>query len=75
DCPRGGNNAAHGGHIAGAFDDIGGFASAVAVQHSSRTAYLNVQYRSITPLTTTLRVHAWAERVEGRKVLLKGTMH
>ena len=71
----GGNNAAHGGHIAVAFDDIGGFASAVAVQAVSRTAYLNVQYRSITPLNTTLRVRAWAERIEGRKVFIKGTMH
>ncbi|MCR8898946.1 PaaI family thioesterase [Gordonia sp. GONU] len=71
----GGNNAAHGGHIAVAFDDVGGFASAVAVQHVSRTAYLNVQYRSVTPLNTTLRVHAWAERVEGRKVFIRGTMH
>ena len=71
----GGNNAAHGGHIAVAFDDIGGFASAVAVQAVSRTAYLNVQYRSITPLNTMLRVRAWAERIEGRKVFIKGTMH
>lgn len=71
----GGNNAAHGGHIAVAFDDIGGYASAVAVEHVSRTAYLNVQYRSITPLNTPLRVHAWAEKVDGRKVFVKGTMH
>ncbi|MEO9326913.1 PaaI family thioesterase [Gordonia aurantiaca] len=71
----GGNNAAHGGHIAVAFDDIGGYASAVAIQHVSRTAYLNVQYRSITPLNKTLRVRAWAERIEGRKVFIKGTMH
>ncbi|GAC84490.1 PaaI family thioesterase [Gordonia paraffinivorans] len=71
----GGNNAAHGGHIAVAFDDLGGYASAVAIQAVSRTAYLNVQYRSITPLNTTLRVRAWADRIEGRKVFIKGTMH
>ncbi|ASR01846.1 hypothetical protein GCWB2_05105 [Gordonia rubripertincta] len=71
----GGNAAAHGGHVAVAFDDIGGYASAVAIQHVSRTAYLNVQYRSITPLNTTLRVRAWAEKIEGRKVFIKGTMH
>ncbi|TYQ09351.1 UNVERIFIED_ORG: acyl-coenzyme A thioesterase PaaI-like protein [Gordonia westfalica J30] len=71
----GGNAAAHGGHVAVAFDDLGGYASAVAIQHVSRTAYLNVQYRSITPLNTKLRVRAWADRIEGRKVFIKGTMH
>ncbi|MFE0747837.1 PaaI family thioesterase [Gordonia sp. NPDC058843] len=71
----GGNNAAHGGHVAVAFDDVGGFASAVAIQHVSRTAYLTVQYRSITPLNTPLRIHAWADRIEGRKVFIKGTLH
>ncbi|ANY22388.1 PaaI family thioesterase [Gordonia terrae] len=71
----GGNNAAHGGHVAVAFDDVGGFASAVAIQAVSRTAYLNVQYRSITPLNTPLRIHAWADRIEGRKVFIKGSLH
>ncbi|MDL9936058.1 PaaI family thioesterase [Gordonia sp. ABSL1-1] len=71
----GGNNAAHGGQIATAFDDLGGFASAVAVQGVSRTGYLNVSYRSITPLNTALQCRAWAERIDGRKVYIKGTLH
>lgn len=71
----GGNNAAHGGHIAVAFDDLAGFASAVAIQGVSRTAYLTVQYRSITPLNTPLQCHTWADKIDGRKVYLKGTLH
>ena len=71
----GGNKAAHGGHVAVAFDDLGGYASAVAIQGVSRTAYLTVQYRSITPLNTPLQAHAWAEKVDGRKVFIKGTLH
>ncbi|GAB89103.1 PaaI family thioesterase [Gordonia rhizosphera] len=71
----GGNAAAHGGHIAVAFDDLGGFASAIAIEGVSRTAYLTVQYRSITPLNTPLRARTWAEKIEGRKVFIKGTLH
>ncbi|MET9202905.1 PaaI family thioesterase [Gordonia sp. NPDC003585] len=71
----GGNNAAHGGHIAVAFDDLAGFASAVAIQGVSRTAYLTVQYRSITPLNKPLQCHTWADKIDGRKVYLKGTLH
>ncbi|MEE4024082.1 PaaI family thioesterase [Gordonia sp. PKS22-38] len=71
----GGNKAAHGGHVAVAFDDLGGYASAVAIQGVCRTAYLTVQYRSITPLNTPLQAHTWADRVDGRKVFTKGAIY
>jgi acyl-coenzyme A thioesterase PaaI-like protein len=71
----GGNNAAHGGQIAVAFDELGGYASAVAIQGVSRTAYLTVHYRSITPLNTPLQIRTWADRIDGRKVYVKGTLH
>ena len=48
----GGNDAAHGGQVAVAFDDIGGYASAVATNSICRTGYLRVDYRSVTPLNT-----------------------
>lgn len=70
----GGNAAAHGGHICVAFDDLGGYASAVATESVCRTAYLTVNYRSITPLNTELDVHVWADHVDGRKVFVKGEM-
>ncbi|MFF5035061.1 PaaI family thioesterase [Nocardia salmonicida] len=71
----GGNNAAHGGHIALAFDDIIGMTAALATKSVTRTASLTLDYRSITPLNRELTVRAWTERVEGRKVYLRATMH
>ncbi|MEU7632207.1 PaaI family thioesterase [Nocardia sp. NPDC049220] len=71
----GGNNAAHGGQIAIGFDDLLGMAAAVHAGAVTRTASLTIDYRSITPLNTELKVHAWAERQEGRKVYVRATLH
>ncbi|MCP2288565.1 PaaI family thioesterase [Nocardia amikacinitolerans] len=71
----GGNRAAHGGQIAIGFDDLLGMAAAVHAGAVTRTASLTVDYRSITPLNTELRLHAWAERQEGRKVYVRATLH
>ncbi|MFD3426010.1 PaaI family thioesterase [Nocardia fluminea] len=71
----GGNNAAHGGHIALAFDDIIGMTAALATRSVTRTASLTLDYRSITPLNRELTVRAWTERIEGRKVHLRATLH
>lgn len=71
----GGNDAAHGGHVAVAFDDLGGMASALTVRGITRTAYLTVSYRSLTPLRTSLRMHTWVETLDGRKAFVKGTLH
>ncbi|MEV4235698.1 MULTISPECIES: PaaI family thioesterase [unclassified Nocardia] len=71
----GGNNAAHGGQVAVGFDDLLGMAAAVHAGQVTRTASLTVDYRSITPLDTELRVHAWTERQEGRKVYVRATLH
>ncbi|MGW0036477.1 PaaI family thioesterase [Gordonia sp. NPDC003376] len=71
----GGNKAAHGGHIAVAFDDLGGLASALKVEGVTRTAYLTVGYRSLTPLNTPLQMRTWVETLDGRKAFVKGTLH
>ncbi|WP_433602710.1 PaaI family thioesterase [Nocardia sp. CA-135953] len=71
----GGNRAAHGGQVAVAFDDLLGMAAAVHAGEVTRTASLTIDYRSITPLNTELRVHAWTERQEGRKVYVRATLH
>ncbi|QIS11889.1 PaaI family thioesterase [Nocardia arthritidis] len=71
----GGNSAAHGGQIAVGFDELIGMAAAVHAGAVTRTASLTVDYRSITPLNTRLRLRAWAERREGRKVFLRATLH
>jgi acyl-coenzyme A thioesterase PaaI-like protein len=71
----GGNGAAHGGQIAIGFDDLLGMAAAVHAGAVTRTASLTVDYRAITPLDTELKVHAWTERREGRKVYVRATLH
>ncbi len=71
----GGNAAAHGGHIALAFDDLCGMAAALSSRSITRTASLTVDYRSITPLNKPLTLKAHAERQEGRKIYLKATLH
>ncbi|MFI1917536.1 PaaI family thioesterase [Nocardia sp. NPDC020380] len=71
----GGNGAAHGGHIALGFDDLLGMTAAVHTRAVTRTAFLHVDYRSITPLNTELTVHGWVEKWEGRKVFVRATLH
>ena len=41
----------------------------------SRTAYLHVNYRNITPIGPELRVEAPVDRVEGRKRFLTGAIY
>ncbi|WP_235735286.1 PaaI family thioesterase [Nocardioides alcanivorans] len=40
-----------------------------------RTAYLKVDYRSLTPVGRTLRARVWVDRIEGRKLFARGTLH
>ena len=71
----GGNGVAHGGHVAVAFDDLGGMAAALKLGGVARTGYLTVNYRSLTPLETPLALRTWVDRVEGRKYFVRGTLH
>ncbi|MEZ5210313.1 PaaI family thioesterase [Gordonia sp. (in: high G+C Gram-positive bacteria)] len=71
----GGNNVAHGGQVAIAFDDLGGMAGALHVLGLCRTAYLTVNYRSLTPLLTPLTLKTWVAERDGRKLFVKGTLH
>jgi len=49
--------------------------SALAVNGVTRTAYLTVQYRSLTPLSTPLTCRTWVDKRDGRKAFVKGTLH
>ncbi|GAA2064603.1 PaaI family thioesterase [Williamsia deligens] len=71
----GGNNAAHGGYIAMAFDDLLGMTGALATGKVTRTAYLTVNYRSITPLYRELTVRTAVDRIDGRKIFVTATIH
>jgi acyl-coenzyme A thioesterase PaaI-like protein len=57
----------HGGWIACAFDEMLGIAN-IAAEHPGMTARLTVHYRRPTPLFRELRIRAWVDRVEGRRI-------
>ena len=60
------DGAAHGGAVALLFDQILGQTAAMS-GGAARTAYLNTNFRALTPLDTPLDIRAWVERTEGRK--------
>ncbi|MGO4615213.1 PaaI family thioesterase [Nocardia sp. 2YAB30] len=66
----GGNGAAHGGVLPLLFDDLLGMIVHYAGRPISRTAYLYVNYRKITPLETPLTVRGRVDRIEGRKTFI-----
>lgn len=70
----GGNAAVHGGVIPLMFDEVLGRLAGSGHRSPSRTAYLHVDYRNVTPLDTDLDVEAWFVSEEGRKRLLRGTL-
>jgi acyl-coenzyme A thioesterase PaaI-like protein len=69
----GSGGAAHGGVLGLIFDEtLGRLANTGRTR--SRTAYLHVNFRRITPIGPELRVTARVDRVEGRKRFLSGTI-
>jgi acyl-coenzyme A thioesterase PaaI-like protein len=69
----GGNGAVHGGAIALAFDELMGRLANTG-RTPSRTAYLHVNYRSITPIEKRLMIEARFTSEEGRKRILSGSI-
>lgn len=70
----GAGDAAHGGALGLVFDELLGRLANTG-RSRSRTAYLHVNYRAITPIGPELRVSARVDRIEGRKRFLTGTIH
>jgi acyl-coenzyme A thioesterase PaaI-like protein len=70
----GGNSAAHGGVLPLLFDDLFGMTVHYAGRPISRTAFLHVNYRKVTPLDTPLTVRGRVERVEGRKTFISAEL-
>jgi acyl-coenzyme A thioesterase PaaI-like protein len=70
----GGGGAAHGGAIPLLFDEILGRLANSGGRIRSRTAYLNVDYRNITPIGVELTAEGRFEREEGRKRFLYGVI-
>jgi len=71
---HGRNGAVHGGALALLFDEALGRLANSDRRPASRTAYLRTDFRNITRIETDLRVHAWVERHEGRKIVLRATL-
>src|SRR5690606_237689 len=70
----GGNSAAHGGVLPLLFDDLFGMTVHYAGRPISRTAFLHVNYRKVTPLDTPLTVRGRVERIEGRKTFISAEL-
>ncbi|MFC4501593.1 MULTISPECIES: PaaI family thioesterase [Streptomyces] len=70
----GGNGAVHGGAVPLLFDEVLG-RLANSGRRVSRTAYLHVNFRRITPVGVELRLDAKFEREEGRKRFLTAALY
>lgn len=66
----GGNSAVHGGVLPLLFDWMFGMVVHAAKRPISRTAFLHVDYRKVTPINAPLLVHGRIERAEGRKAFI-----
>jgi acyl-coenzyme A thioesterase PaaI-like protein len=63
----------HGGWVALTFDEILGMAN-IASGHPGMTGTLKIRYLRPTPLHQRVDLVGWTERVEGRRIVAKGTM-
>lgn len=70
----GGNYAVHGGVLPLLFDSVFGMVIHAAGRPISRTAFLHVDYRKVTPIDTVLTARGWVTKVEGRKVYVNAEL-
>jgi hypothetical protein len=70
----GGNMAVHGGVIPLFYDWHFGMIVSAAGRPISRTAYLHVEYRAVTPIDVPLISRGHIERIDGRKAFITATM-
>jgi acyl-coenzyme A thioesterase PaaI-like protein len=66
----GGNHAVHGGVLPLLFDHMFGMVSRAAGRPISRTAFLHVDYRRVTPIDAPLAVRGRVTSTEGRKAFV-----
>ena len=69
-----GGGVAHGGVLPLIFDDNFGNVVYAAKRPISRTAYLHVNYRKITPINKPLVVEGRVDRHDGRKTFITGEL-
>ena len=70
----GGNRAVHGGMIPLLYDWLLGMTVTAAGIRPTRTAFLHVDYRKITPINEPLKARGTITEIDGRKVFITATM-
>lgn len=70
----GGNYAVHGGVLPLLFDSVFGMVIHAAGRPISRTAFLHVDYRKVTPINTALTARGWVREAEGRKAFVNAEL-
>jgi acyl-coenzyme A thioesterase PaaI-like protein len=70
----GGNNAVHGGMIPLLYDWLFGMIVSTAGAPPTRTAFLHVDYRSVTPIDEPLTAEGHISDVDGRKFFVTASM-
>jgi acyl-coenzyme A thioesterase PaaI-like protein len=70
----GGNHAVHGGVLPLLFDHMFGMISHAANRPISRTAFLHVDYRNVTPIDVPLLVRGRVTSIEGRKAFVSAEL-
>lgn len=70
----GGNSAVHGGVLPLLFDSMFGMVIHAAGRPISRTAFLHVDYRRVTPIDTVLTARGWVREAEGRKAFVNAEL-
>ncbi len=70
----GGNYAVHGGVLPLLFDSVFGMVIHAAGRPISRTAYLHVEYRKVTPIDTPLIARGRVTEAEGRKAFVEAEL-
>lgn len=70
----GGNSAVHGGVLPLLFDWMCGMVVHAANRPISRTAFLNVDYRKVTPIDAPLVARGRIDRAEGRKAFISAEL-
>ena len=64
----------HGGVLPLLFDSVFGMVIHAAGRPISRTAFLHVDYRKVTPIDTPLTVRGWVREAEGRKAFVNAEL-
>ena len=70
----GGNHTVHGGVLPLLFDSVFGMVIHAAGRPISRTAFLHVDYRKVTPIDTDLTARGWIREIEGRKAFVSAEL-